>query len=32
MALSDGAIKTELGGATPKKIITKAPKFVNIVL
>ena len=32
MALSDGAIKTELGGSTPKKIITKAPKFVNIVL
>jgi leucyl-tRNA synthetase len=32
MALSDGAIKTELSGATPKKIITKAPKFVNIVL
>ncbi|MEY3379348.1 MAG: hypothetical protein RLZZ125_925 [Actinomycetota bacterium] len=32
MALSDGAIMSELGGATPKKIITKAPKFVNIVL
>jgi leucyl-tRNA synthetase len=32
MALSDGAIKNELSGATPKKIITKAPKFVNIVL
>ncbi|MFM7889894.1 MAG: leucine--tRNA ligase [Actinomycetota bacterium] len=32
MALSDSAIKDELNGATPKKIITKAPKFVNIVL
>ena len=32
MALSDGAITNELGGSTPKKIITKAPKFVNIVL
>jgi leucyl-tRNA synthetase len=32
MALSDSAIKDELNGAAPKKIITKAPKFVNIVL
>ena len=32
MALSDGAVIAELNGATPKKVITKAPKFVNIVL
>ncbi|MFM8855030.1 MAG: class I tRNA ligase family protein, partial [Actinomycetota bacterium] len=32
MALSDSAIKDELNGLAPKKIITKAPKFVNIVL
>jgi len=32
MALSDSAIRDELNGAAPKKIITKAPKFVNIVL
>jgi len=32
MALSDTNIKDELNGAAPKKIITKAPKFVNIVL
>jgi len=32
MALSDSAIRDELNGAAPRKIITKAPKFVNIVL
>ena len=32
MALADEAVKAELGAQTPKKIITKAPKFVNIVL
>ena len=32
MAFGDQSIKSELNGATPKKIITKAPKFVNIVL
>jgi leucyl-tRNA synthetase len=32
MALSDLSIKNELSGASPKKVITKAPKFVNIVL
>ena len=32
MAFGDSAIKSELNGATPKKVITKAPKFVNIVL
>jgi leucyl-tRNA synthetase len=32
MAVADEAVKTELGAQTPKKIITKAPKFVNIVL
>ncbi|MGA1117178.1 MAG: leucine--tRNA ligase [Candidatus Nanopelagicaceae bacterium] len=32
MAFGDESIKSELDGATPKKIITKAPKFVNIVL
>ncbi|MFM8404583.1 MAG: leucine--tRNA ligase, partial [Actinomycetota bacterium] len=32
MAVADEAVKAELGAQTPKKIITKAPKFVNIVL
>jgi leucyl-tRNA synthetase len=32
MALSDSAIVSDLGGVNPKKVITKAPKFVNIVL
>jgi leucyl-tRNA synthetase len=32
MALSDPAVQAELGTKTPAKIITKAPKFVNIVL
>ena len=32
MALSDPAIKSEIEGIKPKKVITKAPKFVNIVL
>jgi len=32
MAINDEAVKAELAGAQPKKIITKAPKFVNIVL
>ena len=32
MALADPAVTAELNGATPKKVITKAPKFVNIVL
>ena len=32
MALADEAVKSEIGAQTPKKIITKAPKFVNIVL
>ncbi|MFM1789295.1 MAG: hypothetical protein RLZZ12_644 [Actinomycetota bacterium] len=32
MAFGDQSIKGELNGAIPKKIITKAPKFVNIVL
>jgi hypothetical protein len=32
MALSDPAIVSDLGGVSPKKVITKAPKFVNIVL
>jgi hypothetical protein len=32
MALSDPAIVSDLGGVNPKKVITKAPKFVNIVL
>jgi leucyl-tRNA synthetase len=32
MALLDSAVQSELSGASPKKIITKAPKFVNIVL
>jgi len=32
MALADEAVTSELAGSQPKKIITKAPKFVNIVL
>lgn len=32
MALSDAAVTEELGGTSAKKIITKAPKFVNIVI
>ena len=32
MALSDPEIKSEIEGIKPKKVITKAPKFVNIVL
>ncbi len=32
LALNDASVKSELNGATPKKVITKAPKFVNIVL
>ena len=32
LAFSDAAVSAELAGAQPKKIITKAPKFVNIVL
>ena len=32
MALADEAVKAELAGATPKKVIAKAPKFVNIVM
>lgn len=32
MAMADEAVKAELGSQTPMKIITKAPKFVNIVL
>ena len=32
MALTDEAVTSELAGSQPKKIITKAPKFVNIVL
>ena len=32
MALADEAVASELAGVQPKKIITKAPKFVNIVL
>ena len=32
MALSDPAIKSEIEGIKPQKVITKAPKFVNIVL
>lgn len=32
MALSDASVKSELNGVEPKKVITKAPKFVNIVL
>ncbi|NDE26961.1 MAG: leucine--tRNA ligase, partial [Actinobacteria bacterium] len=32
MALSDPAILIDLGSTAPKKVIAKAPKFVNIVL
>ena len=32
MAFADPAVVSELNGAQPKKVITKAPKFVNIVL
>ena len=32
MALQDSEILVALSGAQPKKIITKAPKFVNIVI
>ena len=32
MAFADEAVIAELAGAQPKKVITKAPKFVNIVL
>jgi len=32
MAFADEAVSAELAGAQPKKVITKAPKFVNIVL
>jgi leucyl-tRNA synthetase len=32
MAFADAAVSAELAGAQPKKVITKAPKFVNIVL
>jgi leucyl-tRNA synthetase len=32
MAMKDSAVASELTGVTPKKVITKAPKFVNIVL
>ena len=32
MAFADVSVKSELNGAEPKKVITKAPKFVNIVL
>ncbi|MEN9305359.1 MAG: hypothetical protein RLY76_627 [Actinomycetota bacterium] len=32
MALTDAGVISELAGAEPKKIIAKAPKFVNIVL
>ena len=32
MALSDASVTSELAGAAPKKVIVKAPKFVNIVL
>ncbi len=31
MAMNDEAVRAELAGAQPKKVITKAPKFVNIV-
>ncbi|NDE71378.1 MAG: leucine--tRNA ligase, partial [Actinobacteria bacterium] len=30
MALSDASVTSELAGAAPKKVIVKAPKFVNI--
>ena len=32
MAFADPAVAAELNGIAPKKVITKAPKFVNIVL
>ena len=32
MALSDPALLADLGGVSPNKVITKAPKFVNVVL
>jgi hypothetical protein len=32
MAFADSAVTSELNGAQPKKVITKAPKLVNIVL
>jgi leucyl-tRNA synthetase len=32
MALTDSEVVAELAGTQPNKIITKAPKFVNIVL
>jgi leucyl-tRNA synthetase len=32
IAMENAEIKAALAGATPKKVITKAPKFVNIVL
>jgi leucyl-tRNA synthetase len=32
MALADPAVISELAGAAPKKVISKAPKFVNIVV
>jgi leucyl-tRNA synthetase len=32
MAMSHPSIVTELAGATPKKVIARAPKLVNIVL
>ncbi len=32
MALADSAVVSELAGAAPKKVISKAPKFVNIVV
>ncbi|MEY3736863.1 MAG: hypothetical protein RLZZ251_579 [Actinomycetota bacterium] len=32
MAMGDTEVQAELSGASPKKIIVKAPKFVNIVL
>ena len=32
MAMADEAVKAELSAQTPTRVITKAPKFVNIVL
>jgi leucyl-tRNA synthetase len=32
MAFADPSVISDLGGQTPKKVITKSPKFVNIVL
>lgn len=32
LAFADAAVLEELSGAEPKKVITKAPKFVNIVI